>query len=198
MDERQKILTDVADGKISVEEANLRLATLEAARRAREPRWKRRGDPAWRDGTAGFGLEEVVADPLLDLDGLRGAHRLLDVRQSYLDSGMSWGFWFALFFFMLSLLAVVASALSRNSRWLHVRIREQGDGKPRNIAFSFPIPFRFASKVVTMFSWAMPEDIRDAHLDEIIQAVEDSISTDEPIEVFVDEENGNHVEIFIG
>ena len=30
MDERQKILTDVADGKISAEEANKRLAALEA------------------------------------------------------------------------------------------------------------------------------------------------------------------------
>jgi len=64
-------------------------------------------------------------------------------------------------------------------------------------AFSFPIPFRFASQLIKMFSWAMPEDIREAHLDEIIVAVEDSISTDEPIEVYVDEEDGNHVEIFI-
>ena len=38
----------------------------------------------------------------------------------------------------------------------------------------------------------------EAHLDEIIVAVEDSISTDEPIEVYVDEEDGNHVEVFIG
>ncbi len=52
--------------------------------------------------------------------------------------------------------------------------------------------------MIRMFSWALPEDIREAHLDEIIVAVEDSISTDEPIEVYVDEEDGNHVEVFIG
>ena len=198
MDERQKILTDVADGKISAEEANKRLAALEA-------------DTSVKDLPVETG--EVIQPARTELPASNwkkwwqipfwismGFVALTGywMYTSYLNAGMSWGFWFALFFFMLSLVGVVASVLSRNSRWLHVRIREHRDGNPRNIAFSFPIPFRFASRVFQMFSWALPEDIREAHLDEIIVAVEDSISTDEPIEVYVDEENGDHVEVFIG
>jgi hypothetical protein len=198
MDERQKILTDVAEGKISVDEANLRLATLEGGAipgnmkvESGEVIQPSRVDLPASDWKKWWQIPFWISMGFVVLTGYW-------MYTSYLNAGMSWGFWFALFFFMLSLVGVVASVLSRNSRWLHVRIREHGDGKPRNIAFSFPIPFRFASRVVSMFSWAMPEDIREAHLDEIIVAVENSISTEQPIEVYVDEENGDHVEIFIG
>jgi hypothetical protein len=198
MDEHKKILTEVAEGKIDVEEANMKLAALEAANAAKDlpvetgevMQPPRRDLPAsnWKKW---WQIPFWISMGFVALTGYW-------MYASYLDSGMSWGFWFALFFFLLSLMGVVASVLSRNSRWLHVRIRDEEGGKPRNIAFSFPIPFRFASQRIRMFSWALPEDIREAHLDEIIVAVEDSISTDEPIEVYVDEEDGNHVEVFIG
>lgn len=198
-EQRQSILKDVATGRLSVEEANRQLASLESG-----------GDPA---GGRKVEYGEVIAPARADLPAAHwkkwwqipfwismalvvlGGYWMYT---SYLANGMSWGFWFSFLLFLLALLGVIASALSRNSRWLHVRIRSQEDGKPHNIAFSFPIPFRAASQIVRNFSWAMPEEIREAHLDEVIQAVDDSITADQPIEVFVDDQDGEHVEIYIG
>jgi len=197
-EERKKILAQVASGKISIEEANLTLANLEAGGGETAPaaevgeviqvakpdlpasQWKKWWQiPFW------------ISIAVMTLAGYW-------MYTSYLANGMSWGFWFSFLLFLLALIGVIASALSRNSKWLHLRVRSNEEGKWHNFAFSFPIPFQFASRVVQMFSWALPEDIRDAHLDEIITVVDQSISTDQPIEVFVDEENGEHVEIYIG
>jgi hypothetical protein len=197
-EERKRILGDVADGKIDIDEANNLLAILESAKGSTEipleygeviqvaspdfpaTKWKKWWQiPFW------------ISMGVMALAGYW-------MYTSYLSHSMSWGFWFSFLLFMLSLTGVIASALSRNSKWLHLRVRSTDEGKPKNIAFSIPIPFQFASRVVQMFSWALPEDIRAAHLDEIIQVVDSSISSDQPIEVFVDEEDGDHVEIFIG
>jgi hypothetical protein len=197
-EERKRILGDVADGKIDIDEANNLLAKLESAKGNTETpleygeviqvaspdfpasKWKKWWQiPFW------------ISMGVMALAGYW-------MYTSYLSHGMSWGFWFSFLLFILSLVGVIASALSRDSKWLHLRVRSTDEGKPKNIAFSIPIPFQFASRVVQMFSWALPEDIRAAHLDEIIQVVDSSISSDQPIEVFVDEEDGDHVEIFIG
>ncbi len=125
MDERKKILTEVAEGKIDVEEANAKLAALEAANAAKdlpvetgEVVQPSRGHLPASNWKKWWQIPFWISMGFVALTGYW-------MYASYLDSGMSWGFWFALFFFLLSLMGVVASVLSRNSRWLHVRIRER-------------------------------------------------------------------------
>lgn len=112
------------------------------------------------------------------------------------------GFWFfcTSVFFALGLLILVLAAQSRSARWLHLRVKQRPGQRPQNIAISFPIPLRFASWTMRIFGGFMPntpgaspEDILTA-----LDALEDSATPETPIYIKVDDEDGEHVEIYIG
>lgn len=112
------------------------------------------------------------------------------------------GFWFfcTSVFFALGLLILVLAAQSRSARWLHLRVKQRPGQRPQNIAISFPIPLRFASWAMRIFGGFMPntpgaspEDILTA-----LDALEDSATPETPFYIKVDDEDGEHVEIYIG
>jgi hypothetical protein len=119
---------------------------------------------------------------------------------AYQSSGF--GFWFVCSWVPLLLgVGVMAMAwASRSARWLHLRVQQQPGEWPRTIAFSFPLPLRFAGWVLRTFGYFIPKvnDV-DIDFDEMIQVLETSTNSDTPLYVEVDEgDGGETVQIYIG
>lgn len=117
---------------------------------------------------------------------------------SYLNNKFSFGFWISVVFFFISLAGMVLSIMAQYAPWIHIRITEKSTRRRGVVNLNFPLPLRFAGWVMDTFSWAMPENLRDKGVADAIRAFESSVSHDEPFHVLVDEEDGDHVEIFIG
>ncbi len=119
---------------------------------------------------------------------------------AYQSSGF--GFWFVCSWLPLLLgVGVMAMAwASRSARWLHLRVQQEPGEWPRTIAFSFPLPLRFAGWVLRTFGYFIPKvnDV-DIDFDEMIQVLETSTNSDTPLYVEVDEgDGGETVQIYIG
>jgi hypothetical protein len=93
----------------------------------------------------------------------------------------------------LGLLGLLFALWSRGAKWLHVRVREK-EGK--GIAISFPIPLTLTALVLRLVGPFVPE-LKKTGADEMILALRDS-KRDEPLHVKVDEEDGDHVEVYMG
>lgn len=95
---------------------------------------------------------------------------------------------------ILGLLVALLAWWSRNARWLHLRVKEKGE---RNIAFSFPLPLTLTAWVVRIIRPHVPQ-LKETGVDEMILALRDT-KQDEPFFLDVqDDENGEHVQIYIG
>ncbi len=117
---------------------------------------------------------------------------------AYANSGI--GFWFvcAWFPFLFGVGLVALSYGSRRSRWLHLRVDQKPGERPQHIAISMPLPIGLASWFMRSFGHMIP-DLRDKHIDEMLQAVSDNTNAENPLYVEVDEgENGEKVKVYIG
>jgi hypothetical protein len=84
---------------------------------------------------------------------------------------------------------------TRSATWLHLRVRE-GDGQ--KVAFSFPLPLTLAAWVLRLAQPFVPQ-LKDTGVDDLIIALRQSKSQDEPLFINVDDdEKGESVEIYIG
>jgi hypothetical protein len=114
------------------------------------------------------------------------------MNSAYQNSG--YGFWFFCSWFPLALgvLFISLSWLSQKGPWIHVRVK----GKD-NVAISMPAPLGLAGWALRTFGHYIPHMERTA-VDEIITALDQSVSSDSPLYINVDDEDGEHVEVFIG
>ena len=210
-EERQQILKMVEDGKISADEAmklmkaldesSVEMEIIEAAPASSS------GPEAESDTTKPNAPEfEEVA---------RRARRLwqiplwigvfITVLSAYwmytLINTSNYGFWF--YFAWLPLIAgmlmIALFASSKTSRWLYVNVKQaEGSDGPRNIIFGFPLPLGLASWFLRNFGNNI-EGLRQANVNEIIEALSNGISSKEPLIVNVDEGmHGEHVQVYIG
>ena len=100
--------------------------------------------------------------------------------------------WVPLF---LGLMVVVLALWSRRAPWLHVRISEGGQ---RKMAISFPVPLTLAGWGVRIARPFVPQ-LEETGVDELILALRDSASRNEPLFVDVeDNEAGERVEVYLG
>jgi hypothetical protein len=110
------------------------------------------------------------------------------------------GFWFVCASAPM-LLGVVFMALawsSRNAPWLHVRVQQKSDERPRRIALSFPIPIRITAWFLRAFGHKIPHLDRTS-ADELILALGENTNSENPLYIQVDEgEDGEKVEVYIG
>lgn len=206
---RKAILEKVSSGELTIDEANLKLANLE------------RGIVPAEDSALpleGAGQQEQVPNPepsrIVDNEPIRkwkdwwlipftisilltslAGYLVVDTYQKF---GLNVGFWFALLLLLVCVACVVFSAMSRNSLWLHIRVHKKDGSEKGDFNFSLPIPLNAISIIVPMFQWAMPEEVRQKDLAGMIREIGDGISSDEPLSVFVDDDEGERVEIFIG
>ncbi|MEN8173274.1 MAG: hypothetical protein ABFS03_10390 [Chloroflexota bacterium] len=110
------------------------------------------------------------------------------------------GFWFFCSLVPL-LLGVLMMALAWNSRtapWLHVRVNQAPGEKPERIAISFPIPLRVSAWGLRHFGHHIP-NVDLAGLDQALLALNDSKIENTPLSIDIqDDEDGEHVQVFIG
>jgi hypothetical protein len=211
-DERMRILQMIEDGKISAADGLRLLNTLSGAK----------AEAQAEGGGAETGGEARVAPPppapeaepsppipemgkwktwwLIPLwIGL--ANTVLGgllMYWAYTAGGFS--FWFvcaALPFFFGVLVMALASA-SRTARWIHIRVNTGEQEWPRRISLSFPLPIRLTAWFLRVFGQFIPK-LQKTGVDELILALEDSTSPENPLFVDVHEgEGGERVQVYIG
>lgn len=109
------------------------------------------------------------------------------------------GLWFLCAWvpFLLGLAFVVIAWQSRNSAWLHLRIKQPPGEWPQTIALSLPLPLGITAWFIRTFRPFIPH-MDDIALDEVLLALQDTTSKESPFYIQVDDEDGEHVEIYIG
>ena len=89
---------------------------------------------------------------------------------------------------------------SRTARWIHVRVNTGHASRewPRKISLSFPLPIRLTAWFLRAFGQFIP-DLKKTGVDELILALEDNTSPENPLFVDVHEgEDGERVQVYIG
>jgi hypothetical protein len=114
----------------------------------------------------------------------------------YASKGFGWGFWLSWIPFGLGVVTMTISALSSQSKWIHIKVHEKKGKHPTNINLTFPIPLKFAQWFFHNFGNKI---FKDKHVpaDSIISMLTTDITDESPFYVNVDDES-DHVEIFIG
>jgi len=117
----------------------------------------------------------------------------------YAQQSAGIGVWFLCAWvpFLIGLAFVVIAWQSRNSAWLHLRITQAPGEWPRTIAFSLPLPLGLTAWIIRTFRPFIPH-MDDIALDEVLLALQDTTTKETPFYIQVDEEDGEHVEIYIG
>lgn len=109
------------------------------------------------------------------------------------------GFWF--FFSILPLLvgvAIMVLALqSRGGPWLHLRVSEGAGSRAAHFTLSIPLPMRLAGWFLRTAGPHI-EGLKSANIEAILLAMEGSLGPENPFYIDVDDEDGDHVEIYIG
>jgi hypothetical protein len=94
----------------------------------------------------------------------------------------------------VGLLTIVLAAWVRTARWIHLRVI----GKGNRISIAFPLPLRLGATVLSIVRPFIPQ-LRKTAVDELILTLRESLADDQPLTIEVeDEEEGEHVQIYIG
>ncbi|TAK14274.1 MAG: hypothetical protein EPO32_02230 [Anaerolineae bacterium] len=120
---------------------------------------------------------------------------------SSFESAGGLNFWFfcAWLPLTLGLILLLLSWSGRSGTWLHVRVNEPGgEGKSATrVAVSMPLPLGLASWGIKNFGHLIP-NMPETGVDEVINALGATARSGEPFYVNVDDEDGTHVEVYIG
>jgi hypothetical protein len=93
---------------------------------------------------------------------------------------------------------MLLALLTIESPWAHIRVQTGQASWPRRITISVPLPLRFTAQVLR---WVSPriEELDSTMIDELIIALEETVSKDQPIIIEVDENgSGERVRVFLG
>jgi len=114
-----------------------------------------------------------------------------------LSSGF--GFWFLCAWvpFLLGVAIVTLGAISKTSRWLYVHVEQRAGERPHHIVIAFPIPSPVLRWGMRNFGHNIPPEHR-AQVDEAMKAVFEEDGLKEPLYVDVHDEDGEHVQVYIG
>ena len=101
--------------------------------------------------------------------------------------------------FMFAGFTTLLAFMSRRSTWLHVRVKES---QGTRIAISMPLPLRLANWGIGIARGFVDDHTR-GHLNmasEFINAARDTMSEPgaDPLFIDVDDDDGDHVEVYIG
>ena len=110
------------------------------------------------------------------------------------------GFWFYClsFPFLFGVLLMALSAGGRYARWMFVDVRQKPGETPGRITFGFPVPLGFVAWVLRNFGHRIKGlDSPDAAR-EMATMLDKTISSDTPLIVNVDDDDGEKVRLYIG
>ena len=111
------------------------------------------------------------------------------------NSGLGFWFYFTFLLFLLGVAIIAIGFDSRTSRWIYVNVHQKAGEKPERIIISFPLSL--VSWVVSLFGKHIPAEQKGV-LDDVVRAVFRSSKSDEPFFVDVHDEDGQHVQVYIG
>ena len=191
-EERLKILNMVEAGQIDTEQATQLLAALEAAHDP-EPSPPRTlaSDAQYARGRkwSDFWIYPLMAGVGVLVLGTLAATWLSSTGLALPSCVCGW------FPMLLGLLIMLLAWWSRSARWLHLRISEEGR---RKIALSFPLPLSLAAWVLRLAQPFVPQ-LAETGVDDLLIALRDADIDDEALFIDVqDEEDGEHVQVYIG
>jgi hypothetical protein len=211
-DEREQILKMVSDGKITAEEALklmqaldespaeeaveiVAVSTPEEGAKEEKTEPKPQPDPEFTKKVNRFRRLWLIPLTVGIVLTVLGAWWMYT---AMLSSG--YGFWFlcAWFPFLLGVLIVTLGAISKTSRWIYVNVEQKPGESPRRIVFAFPIPSPLLRWGVRNFGHNIPPEHRDT-ADIAMKAIfEEDGAFNEPLFVDVHDEDGEHVQVYIG
>ncbi|MBI3159469.1 MAG: hypothetical protein HYZ26_07710 [Chloroflexi bacterium] len=118
---------------------------------------------------------------------------------AYEAAGVSFWFFCAWLPLLAGLLLLLLAWGSQTGTWVHVRVNEPPkDGKSgTRVAISIPLPLAFTMWVLRNFGHYIP-DLPHTSVDELLQALGASARAGEPLYINVDDDDGTHVEVYIG
>lgn len=205
-EEKKQILKMVEDGKITAEEAmdllravndDMAADEAEVYEAEADPGSAYEPDAAWDER-----IERIKAYGNIPLWGGVILVILSGLWMFAAMQGSGFGFWFycSWFPFLLGVLAVAAAAGSRKSRWVFVNIKQAPGEVPQRIVFGLPLPLRFAAWLMRTFgNWIPDMDADSATVADLIEALADAPADESAMIVDVqDDEDGEHVQVFIG
>ena len=107
------------------------------------------------------------------------------------------GFWFYCSWlpFLLGVGVVALAFSSRTSRWIYVNVKQKPGEHPQRIVITFPLAA--VSWILSLVGNHIPANQKGV-TDEVMRAVFEGTKSDEPLFVEVDEDDGEHVQVYIG
>jgi hypothetical protein len=213
-EERAQILKMLEDGKISPEDALKLMNALEDSGEPESPEEVEVIVPPEPEPGADRGPEsgsqQAPPDPEFDRKVNR-FRRLWQVPlwvglvvtvlgawwmySAMLNSGF--GFWFMCAWvpFLIGVVAVALAVISKTSRWIYVRVEQKPGERPQKIVVAFPIPSPLLRWGLRNFGHNIPAEARAAS-DMAMKAVLEDMK--EPLYVDVHDDDGEHVQVYIG
>lgn len=116
--------------------------------------------------------------------------------QGWAAAAFGWGFWLSFIPLGLGVALMWLGWETRQARWLHLRVRQAPGKRPRLIAFSLPLP-------AGLLRWGMARsrglagNEKMQNVAQFVEEMNDAVAKDGPMHIFVDEKNGDKVEIWI-
>ncbi len=147
--------------------------------RARVNRWRQ-----WWLLPFGVGLLLLVFGAIWMVQGVQAA-------------GLSWGFWLSWIPFLLGTALTALGWEARKAPWLYIHIHQKPGETPQNLTFFLPLPFRWAAWGTHFFDSRLPEEMRGGKASAVLRDLEEHLQADAPMQVVVDDENGEHVEVLL-
>ena len=211
-EEQLQILKMLEEGQIGAEEAAELLAALRPVAAEEHPQ-----DEGWEQGSAAPGMEraEPVVEKAAAAPGWEGPPARWSrfwIYPALVGGGLlilgavalgllyaagaaaGWRVFCGWLPMILGLVVALLALWSRNARWLHLRIKEEGKHK---MALSFPLPLTLTAWIVRIIRPYVPQ-LKETGVDEMILALRDT-NQEEPFFMDVqDEEDGEQVQIYIG
>jgi hypothetical protein len=99
--------------------------------------------------------------------------------------------------FLMGVGVVALAAVSKTSRWLYVDVKQKPGESPRRIMFGLPVPVALLRWGMRNFGHNIPAEHRDK-ADYAMKAVFEDDAFKEPFLVDVKEDDGTHVQVYIG
>jgi len=209
--ERDQILKMVSEGKITPEEALKLMQALDESTDESavespveviaptpppddQPQQKAQPDPEFTDKVNKFRQLWLIPLTVGLILTVLGAWWMYS---EMLNSGF--GFWFlcAWIPFLLGVAIVTIGAISKTSRWLYVNVEQKPDESPRHIVVAFPIPSPVLRWGIRNFGHNIPPEHR-AEVDVAMKTIFEEDALKEPLFVDVHDEDGGHVQVYIG
>ena len=199
-EERRRVLQMLQDGTVSADQAMELLDALDNESEAEsdaiygEVAYKSEPPPNMNKYRRFWKIPFIISFVILVLLGFW-------LRSIYLGSegAITFGFIIVWTMFMFTGFITLLAFMSRRSTWLHVRVREK---EGTRIAISLPLPLRLANWGIGIARGFVDEKTR-GHLNmasEFINAARDTMRDPDadPLYIDVDDDDGDHVEVYIG